>query len=233
VEQARERLKNVVLQRNMTSAILELEALTDDQLLDEVKRLARRERVAIADLLRCLIEVDTRRLYLREGCASLFTYCTQVLHLAEGAPYNRIETARAARRFPILLERIADGSLTLTSARLLAPHLTAETHDALLDAARHKGKRDIELLIATLRPRPRVRTVLTKVRTAQAVGSVTAATTTPSISAPGGTERPPAARIVPPHRRTDTRRDRRAEERTGPWSQQPGTPPRGEAGIGQ
>ena len=93
----------------MTPARLEFEGLTNDQLLDEVRRLALRERVATADLLRGLIEVDTRRLYLREGCASLFTYCTQVLHLAEGAAYNRIEAARAARRFPLVLERIADG----------------------------------------------------------------------------------------------------------------------------
>ena len=54
----------------MTPAKLDLEGLTDDQLLDEVKRLAQRERAATADLRRCLIEVDTRRLYLREGCAS-------------------------------------------------------------------------------------------------------------------------------------------------------------------
>ena len=105
--------KNVVLQTNMTPTQIQIAGLTDDQLLDEVKRLAQRERTATGDLLRCLIEVDTRRLYLREGCASLFTYCTQVLHLAEGAAYNRIEAARAARRFPIVLERIAEGSLTL------------------------------------------------------------------------------------------------------------------------
>src|SRR5262245_37743481 len=107
----------------MMPARLQLEGLTDDQLIDEATRLAQHERAATADLLRCLIEVDTRRLFLRAGYASLFAFCTQVLHLAEGAAYNRIEAARAARRFPILLERIADGSLTLTSARLLAPHL--------------------------------------------------------------------------------------------------------------
>jgi len=184
------RAKIVVLQTDMTSSTLEFEALTDDQLLDEVERLARRERVSTVDLLRCLIEVDTRRLYLREGCASLFTYCTQVLHLAEGAAYNRIETARAARRFPILLDRIADGALTLTSARLLAPHLTANNYQALLEAARYKGKRDVELLVATLHPQPAVPTVLRKVPTTEVVGRVTSATA-PSVTAPGDIERSP------------------------------------------
>ena len=175
----------------MTSAQLEFEGLTDDQLLDEVKRLAGRERVATAELLRCLIEVDTRRLYLREGCASLFTYCTQVLHLAEGAAYNRIEAARAARRFPLVLERVADGSLTLTSARLLAPHLMPENCESLLETARHKGKRDVELLIATLHPQPRARTVLRRVPIAQVVGTATTAPTLPSITPPGAINRPP------------------------------------------
>src|SRR5215218_1526735 len=152
----------------MTDSQLSFTGLTDDQLLTETTRLVARERVATADLLRCLMEVDARRLYLREGCASMFTYCTQVLHLAEGAAYNRIETARAARRFPVLLDSIADGRLTLTSARLIAPHLTVENHVALLAAARHKCKRELELLIATLHPRPPAPAVLRKLPVATA-----------------------------------------------------------------
>jgi hypothetical protein len=182
----------------MASAQLQLEGLTDDQLLDEIRRLAHRERAATADLLRCLIEVDARRLYLREGCASLFTYCTQVLHLAEGAAYNRIEAARAARRFPILLECIADGSLTLTSTRLLAPHLTLANHQVLLEAARYKGKREIEVLIATLHPQPTAPTVLRKAPTAQILGSGTSATEPTSAVAPRDIERPPLPEA--PHR---------------------------------
>ena len=34
----------------------------------------------------------------------MFSYCTGVLHLAEGAAYNRIEAARAARSYPMILE---------------------------------------------------------------------------------------------------------------------------------
>jgi hypothetical protein len=139
--------------------------MTDDGLLQEVKRLVANERTATAALLRSLIELDARRLYLREGCSSLFTYCTQVLHLAESAAYNRIEAARAARRFPVVLDAIADGALTLTSARLLAPHLMEENHRALLDAARYKSKRDVELLIASLYPKPAVPSILRKLPT--------------------------------------------------------------------
>src|SRR4026209_2619557 len=102
--------------------------LSDDELLAEVKRLAEHERVATADLVATLAELDARRLYLGEGCSSLFSYCTQVLHLSEHAAYGRIAAARSARRFPIILTRLAEGALTLTAVGLLAPHLTAETH---------------------------------------------------------------------------------------------------------
>jgi hypothetical protein len=100
--------------------------LSDRELLEEVQTLATRERDATARLIASLMELDSRRLYLGQGCSSLFTYCTQVLRLSEHAAYGRIEAARAARRFPMILERLADGSVTLTTVCLLAPHLTPE-----------------------------------------------------------------------------------------------------------
>ena len=82
-----------MLERTMTSLQSPLASLSDDQLLAELQRLTTKERYTTVELLRALLEVDARRLYLREGCASLFTYCTQMLHLEESAAYNRIETA--------------------------------------------------------------------------------------------------------------------------------------------
>ena len=40
---------------------------------------------------------------------------------------DRIEAARAARRFPRILELLAEGAITLTAVGLLAPHLTSKT----------------------------------------------------------------------------------------------------------
>jgi hypothetical protein len=85
-----------------------------------------------------------------------------VLHFSEHAAYHRIEAARAARHFPVILEMIADGALTLTSVALLRPHLDRDNHLALLEAARHKSKREVEHQLACLAPRPDARTVLRK-----------------------------------------------------------------------
>ena len=130
--------------------------LSDGQLLADVKRLAAGEQQATAALVACLAELDARRLYLGEGCASLFTYCTQVLHLSEHAAYGRIEAARAARRFPVILDLLAAGAVTLTAITLLAPHLTTDNYRDTLEAARYKSKRDVEHLVAALRPQPAV-----------------------------------------------------------------------------
>ena len=143
--------------------------MNDRALLDAAKHLVVEEYVATATLLRALMEIDSRRLYLGEGCASMFSYCTQVLHLAEGAAYNRIEAARAARSYPLILELFEQGAITLTAVRLVAPHLTVENHVALLRSATHKSKREIEEIVCALKPRPDAPAVVRRLPTSRAV----------------------------------------------------------------
>ena len=90
-------------------------------LIDAAVRAAADTRRSVVDLLMLLGEIDARRLYLGEGFASLFAYCTQTLHFSEHEAYHRIEAARAVRAFPIILDRLREGALTLTSVTLLRP----------------------------------------------------------------------------------------------------------------
>ena len=136
--------------------------LSDSELLTAVRVAADRERDATVRLIALLAQLDVRRLYLGEGCSSLFTYCSQVLHLSEHAAYGRIEAARATRKFPVVMEGLADGSLTLTAVTLLAPHLTPANHQDVLCEARHKSKREVENLVARLRPQPSLGAVVRK-----------------------------------------------------------------------
>jgi 5-methylcytosine-specific restriction endonuclease McrA len=142
-----------MLQRDMATNP-DVVHMSDASLLAEVARAAADERNATVRLIALLGEVDARKLYLAEGCSSMFTYCTQVLHLSEHAAYGRIETARAARSYPVILDRLADGTLTLTAVGLLRQHLTLENYMEVLDAARHKSKREVEGLIARVAPQP-------------------------------------------------------------------------------
>jgi hypothetical protein len=130
--------------------------LSDDDLVSQVKSLARSEREATATLIAHLAELDARRLYLGAGFSSLFTYCCEVLHLSEPAAYNRIEAARAARRFPVILPILGEGSLSLATVRLLASNLTAENQQELLAAATGKSKRQVEEMLVRYFPKPDV-----------------------------------------------------------------------------
>ena len=182
----------------MTSMIQSFAQLSDHELLAHVKRLAVTERHATAALVRSLMELDVRRLYLGEGYSSLFTYCTQALHLAEGAAYNRIEAARAARRFPAILAALEEGSVTLTTVRLLSPHLTAANHQHVLALARHKGKREVEELVASLRPLPAVPSTIRKLPDhRQALLGTNPVAHTPLSTAPSPPVVTPAIKMAP------------------------------------
>lgn len=139
-----------------------LSGLSDQQLLEETLRLSTQERAATARLIGALAELDARRLYLALGYSSLFAYCTRRLHFSEHAALNRIEAARAARAFPIIVERIAEAALSLTAIRLLRPVLTHDNHRDVLDSARHKTTKEVELLVATLQPKPPVPSAIRK-----------------------------------------------------------------------
>ena len=89
----------------MTANIQMFADVSDRDLLVVVHRLATDERRATARLIASLAELDARRLYLAEGYSSLFTYCTQVLHLSEHAAYVRIEAAGFAPKSPVFLEK--------------------------------------------------------------------------------------------------------------------------------
>jgi hypothetical protein len=122
--------------------------LSDSELGETIARLVSSERGATARLVAHLAEFDARKLHLAEGFSSLFAYCCEVLHLSESEAGNRITAARTARRFPAVLDLLADGSVSLTTVRLLAPYLTDANHRDLLTEATHRNKEAVEELIA-------------------------------------------------------------------------------------
>ncbi|PYQ46157.1 MAG: hypothetical protein DMF77_01945 [Acidobacteria bacterium] len=156
------------------------------ELTAELSRLARCEREATAALIVHLAEFDARRLFEGAGYSSLFRYCRKVLHLSEDAVYNRIKTARAARRYPVIVNRLESGALSLTTVRLIAPRLTPENHQELLAAASGKGKQAVEELLARRFPQADVPARVRKLpsRPAAPVANVTPTDTAPTACPP-------------------------------------------------
>ena len=114
---------------------------------------SRRERAATAELLRYLAEFDARRLYRVHGLSSSYAYCVKVLGFSEDSACRRIDVARKGRLYPGIFRALADGSLHLTGAALLAEHLTTANADDLLAAAANRSKAGIEQLLAERFPR--------------------------------------------------------------------------------
>lgn len=125
-----------------------LSSLDDATLRRELSRTVASERTATTGVLAHIAEFDARRLYLADACPTMHAYCVQVLHLSDGAAYKRIHAARAARRFPRILEEVAAGRLHLSAVCLLAPHLTDENVGELVAAATHRSKTEIEAWLA-------------------------------------------------------------------------------------
>jgi 5-methylcytosine-specific restriction endonuclease McrA len=155
-------------------------ALSDRDLLARIHTLARTEREAAAELVAHLAALELRpALYLSQGHGSLFDYCTRALRLSEDAACNRIEAARACRRFPAILDLLASGSLTLTSVRKLGRHLTEENHETVLGRALNRTRDEIDALVAELAPRPDVRSSVRKVPARETARSALRSPTVP------------------------------------------------------
>jgi hypothetical protein len=92
---------------------------------------------------------------------------------------------------------LAAGLVNLTTVCLLAPHLTDDNHIEVLNSARLKSKREVEHLVASLRPQPAVPSVVRKlpVRLSSGTEAGVAADDAPAVC-PAPTTEPPARPAV-------------------------------------
>jgi hypothetical protein len=88
----------------------------------------------------------------------------------------------------------------MSLVRTLAPHLTDENHIEVLNSARHKSKREVEHLVASLRPRPAVPSVVRKlpVRLSSGIEAGVAADDAPAVCPAPMTEPPARPAVVAP-----------------------------------
>jgi hypothetical protein len=131
-----------------------------------------RIRKDVAVWIAYLAEFDRRRLFVPEGYSSLYSYCLRKLELSEDEAGKYIRVARAARKFPVIFEALAERRLHLTGIVLLARHLTSENVDDLLAAAAHRTRAGIEQLIAERFPSPDVPSEVRAIETSVCGGSL-------------------------------------------------------------
>ena len=72
------------------------------------------ERELVCEILKELIVVQQKQVYLLEGCSSMFTYCTEIMGYSEDEAYIRMQAMRGLRANPAIETKLESGELKLT-----------------------------------------------------------------------------------------------------------------------
>ena len=99
--------------QNHTSQIKQL---SNEKLLSQTKFLVQKERDVHIQVLHHLAEIDSRKLYFRQGFSSLFDYAVKELGYSEGAAYRRIKAMKLCQDIPKTESRLQTGRLSLSTA---------------------------------------------------------------------------------------------------------------------
>lgn len=103
--------------------MIDFSMLDDDALVIRARAAAEAERVAVVDMIGCLMEIQRRELHLREGFPNLFEYCVVRLRYSEGSAGRRLAGVRIAQRFPEVLGDLREGRLSLAVISRIEPFL--------------------------------------------------------------------------------------------------------------
>ena len=96
-----------------------IKQLSNKELLSHTKLLVQRERNIHIQVLRHLAEIDSRKLFFKQGFFSLFDYTVRELGYSEGAAYRRIKAMKLCRELPETANRLQSGRLSLSAASQL------------------------------------------------------------------------------------------------------------------
>src|SRR5512145_797302 len=110
--------------------------------------LLRREQGAMADFLVALADFDDRRLWMKLGHASLFTFLHRELGLSKGASHFRKTAAELIQRFPEVVPPLRDGRLCISSIVELAKVMTPENRAEVLPRFFHASKQEAKVVAA-------------------------------------------------------------------------------------
>ncbi len=172
----------------------DLTHVSDNELLRGLHSIRVTERGAVAQIVAHLVEVEERRLHLRTGSPSMFDYCLKRLGMSENEAFRRVTASRLARRYPVILDMLAEGDIHLCALAVLRDYLTKENHHELLVEASRKTKRQIEELVAKRHPRPDVAATIRKLPAPRQV-TTEVMMPAPAKEAPGTVASP---RLSPP-----------------------------------
>ncbi len=153
---------------------LQLNHLTDRELLTATKVASQHEKAATYSLLLHLIEVDQRNAYSIGPYSSLFDYVVRALGYSESQASERVNAARLIRENQIAKAHIESGALSLSNAakiqrfmnyeRKLNRRLPGDARTQLILGSLGKSKREVERFLISQSSEPVSRLMQERIR---------------------------------------------------------------------
>jgi len=149
-----------------------LKNLSDDVLIERLKKLVREEREILMSVLHHLREVERRRLFSKYQCGSLFAYAVAELKYSESQADRRISAMRLLRDVPQkdtpqLEAKITSGTLSLTNLVLAQTlfskekkagrQMDAEAKLTVLSQLENQSTRQAEKIVCGISPEMQAR----------------------------------------------------------------------------
>jgi len=116
----------------MNNRKIELNCLSNSELISRLESLLQSEKETTAEIIRHLAEVDSRRLYASLGYSSLFDYAVKKLGYSDSAATRRIKVARAGVKLPEIFNYLEDEKVTLSSLNICTDLLLGENGKSVL-----------------------------------------------------------------------------------------------------
>jgi 5-methylcytosine-specific restriction endonuclease McrA len=142
---------------------MNLQILTDGELLDQTQAAAATEKSATLALLEHLLEIEKRGLALTQGFRSTWDYVHRGLGYSEAAASERVAAMRCLKRSPQVREMLRENKISFTLAakvqhfvraieKLESRSVETDEMQILLERVAGRSKREAEKIFAEIAP---------------------------------------------------------------------------------
>jgi len=123
-------------------------------LIKEIKAAVKEEKKFTAIILKHLINIEKRKIYLDHDCPSLYKFCIKILGYSDAEAAVRVKAARLLRATPTVEKEIQQGTLNLSNASKLQtfflenPKLKEDKKTEIIEKVLTKTCRQTEIILA-------------------------------------------------------------------------------------
>ncbi|MFS4457557.1 HNH endonuclease [Bdellovibrio sp. HCB2-146] len=140
-----------------------IKAMTDNQLIERVEYLVRRERELVECLIWHLQEIQDRKLYIQMGFTSLFECLVKHFKYSEAVAYSRISALKIISAVPEAAEALNSGEVNLTTLSLTQSFIRKQEKETgekvspeqkvqYVESIKNKSTQEVKQILATISP---------------------------------------------------------------------------------